>query len=167
MLPYPSGFVHALLILLYLVGTPPSVQDLAQLDPRYVELYDALTTHEKCAKMVHFFTSIVSNMRQQFHFDDPHNLPNVIGEPQHWSLGDGVAGNELFEIFPRRASLALNIALLSFAEGALKSGDDDCFNEAFLGNGDINNSGSMFGVTMAEMVTEMLPLRDRDLVSAL
>jgi hypothetical protein len=49
----------------------------------------------------------------------------------------------------------------------MKSGDDDYFNEAFLGNGSIENSGSGFGVAMAEMVTQMLPFRDGDLVAFL
>lgn len=69
---------------------------------------------------------LVSSVYQRVSVDttNPRNMPDSIGTLDGWSLGDGVTGNGILRLYPRRAALAFNLALARFTKGAMESGND-------------------------------------------
>ena len=103
------------------------------LDPRFWEGYDDWNTHKKCAAMVEYISVLVGNMREYLaqSFLDPSSVWEETNS-SHWEMGGGLeAETEWLHMHPRRGALALNLAILSFAQGGM--GNDFYFNEAFLG----------------------------------
>eukprot|EP00977_Amphora_coffeiformis_P021436 scaffold9322_cov168-Amphora_coffeaeformis.AAC.10 len=129
-------------------------QTLSKFDPRYYPEYDEWETHEKCAVLVDFISTVVTNLRQYLQMDlkhasDPKRTPRAIGTVQgNWSLGDGVRGNALIHLYPRRAVLAFNLAMVCAAAGTMMTGHNYDFEDAVLGLG------------ICETVQDMMPLED-------
>ena len=93
--------------------------------------------------MVAFLGFIVSNMRPHLKFTDaanPTSMPEVIGShpEKHWTCEAGGA-EEILQIYPRRAALAFNLALISYARSAMDHGPDSAYHfiDAFKGVGGI------------------------------
>jgi len=151
----------------------PENQALAALDPRYNDNYEDLSISDKCATMIDFLSTLVSNMRPRLNLavgtmTNPNQMPESIGTIQgNWSLGVGHSGNAVLSMYPGRAAFAFNLALTCFAKSAMKAGDDSHCNQAFLGESGIIPSGSGFGEAMCAYVESMLPLRNKDFVEFL
>ena len=151
----------------------PGNQELAALDPRYDDDYESLSISDKCATMIDFLSTLVSNMRPHLNLAmgtmaNPNHMPESIGTIQgNWSLGVGHSGNAVLSMYPGRAAFAFNLALTCFAQSAMNSGDDSYFNQAFLGESGIDPGGSGFGQAMCSYVESMLPLRNKDFVKFL
>lgn len=56
-------------------------------------------------------------------------MPNVIGSIESWTLGGGEHAEAVIELYPHRAALAFNIALATFAQSSMESGDECNFND--------------------------------------
>eukprot|EP00547_Thalassionema_nitzschioides_P005943 CAMPEP_0194203894 /NCGR_PEP_ID=MMETSP0156-20130528/3546_1 /TAXON_ID=33649 /ORGANISM="Thalassionema nitzschioides, Strain L26-B" /LENGTH=344 /DNA_ID=CAMNT_0038929747 /DNA_START=320 /DNA_END=1354 /DNA_ORIENTATION=- len=145
-------------------------QPLAHLDPRYKQEYDSWSDHEKCAAMLRFVSHVVSNLRPHLQMKwkdaaNPIKTANAIGTIEgSWSFGVGHRGNALIGLYPRRTTLAYNLALVRNALGTLASGDNYNYESAVAKGGDINPGGSSWGVSICETVESMLPLSDDKLV---
>jgi len=147
----------------------PESYCLATLDPRYKDdAYDELSLEAKCARMVHYISTIVSNMRRRLKFDDlanPDNLPTVIGSLNDWEFGDPIS-DLMIQTFPRRGALAFNLTLLRVVAGVIESGDAYNYEDALLGTGDIAPGGSSWGSGIVEHVIEsFFPLLDEKMES--
>jgi hypothetical protein len=145
-------------------GADPSMSPYADVDPRYLKEYDEWSLEMKCSKMIAFLTMLASNFRSHFDFDDlSRRTPDEVGAPGGWSFGLGnEIADEILQDSPRRSTLMLNLAVLSF--GGTPVSDDHYFNDAFLGTGSIDPVGSMFGVTVCEIMYDMGPFRDKELL---
>jgi hypothetical protein len=143
----------------------PSQSPYADVDPRYLEDHDDWPLTMKCSKMIAFLTMLAANFRSHFDFDDlSRRTAEGLGTPTGWSFG---CGNEIVDEIlhdcPRRSTLMLNLAVLSFGQNPVRN--DYYFNDAFLGTGPIENSRSHFGTTVCEIMHGgMGPFRDEELV---
>ncbi len=133
------------------------------------EEYDTMSTACKCKEMVRKIAYMVIHMKchHTFCLDDPSNrLKNKECDPWEWGLGL-VHGNEtrFWHKFHRRGTLALNIAIFTYALDALKRGGDCCVNEVFAGmpGARLGGAGHYYGNTICEHVASMFPFRDKDL----
>lgn len=137
------------------------------LDPRYEQEYDELPVSKKCVALIEYLTFVVQNLRSEFDFSDlanPSKLPQCIGSISNWSLGSyHIVENAWKDAFSRRSTFAFNLALMCLALGELESCPYYC-SKAVLGTGKIENTGSCFGTSIAEMVFDLLPLEDHILV---
>jgi hypothetical protein len=109
-------------------------------DPRYSPIYDDLQVDVKCKVMVQFLEFLKNRMHSWFDFTRLSVETPNIGEPSDWSrsLGTEVQDNTLWDLFPNRATLALNIATLSNAQRKLEeNGSHPHFDDAFRGTGKI------------------------------
>jgi hypothetical protein len=99
---------------------------------------------------------------------NPQKLPECLGSPE-WELGWGYENStDILPRNPNRGSLALVIALLCLVEGGMSSGNEPYTNDAMVGIGPIEDSGTHFGVMVAETVREeLIPLRDQEFVAFL
>jgi hypothetical protein len=145
-------------------GYDPSQSPYADVDPRYLKEYDDWPLEMKCSKMIAFLIMLATNFRSHFDFDDlSRRTPDGVGTPRDWSFG---YGNEIADAIlqdsSRRSTLMLNLAVLAF--GGNPVSDDYYFNDALLGTGPIDNSGSGFGQTVCEIMHGMGPFRDEDLL---
>jgi hypothetical protein len=146
-------------------GQDPSESPYADVDPRYSEAYDDWPLEMKCSKMITFLTMLATNFRSHFDFDDlSRRTAEGVGAPGYWSFGYGnEIVDEILHDCPRRSTLMLNLAVLSFGHNPVR--DDYYFNDAFLGTGPIDNSGSNFGVSVCEIMHGyMAPFRDEEFV---
>lgn len=104
-------------------------------DPRWEDGYDDSSTVEKCKKMTHFLSSMVSNIRDQFHFEDfanPDKTPNGIGPPRRWAVRRDI--NSLRALRnTKRCAFALNIAALVYAQNRIATGSHLFVYESLLG----------------------------------
>ena len=147
----------------------PEDQALAGLDPRYQSDYDEWNCHDKCAAMVQFIGTVVSNLRPHLRMNlddaaDPHKAPMVIGIMQEtWFLEMDGPADALFDLYPRRSVLAFNLALIGDALGALSRGDDGNYEDAVLGHGDTDSEGSNWFHDICDRVVEMMPFDDLSL----
>jgi hypothetical protein len=145
-------------------GGDPSQNPYADIDPRYSEEYDNWPLEMKCSKMITFLTMLATNFRAHFDFDDlSRRTAAGLGSPSGWSFGDGnEIVDEILHECPRRSTLMLNLAALSFGHNPVRY--DYYFNDAFLGTGPIDDSGSNFGQTICGIMHSMGPFRDEELV---
>jgi hypothetical protein len=142
----------------------PSQNPYADVDPRYSEEYDDWPLEMKCSEMITFVTMLATNFRAHFDFDDlSRRTAAGLSVPSRWSFGRGnEVVDEILHDCPRRSTLMLNLAALSFGQNPVR--DDSYFNDALLGTGPIDNSGSNFGQTVCGIMHSMGPFRDEELV---
>ena len=116
--------------------------------------------------MVVFLSIMVGNMRERFCFKDPADPPmSLVGGPDDWEMGDGQPEQQFLEEFPHRATLALTLAVLLFAQSAIQDDNDYYCNDVFLGyQGSYLGGGSGFGQTVVEMLLVMIPFREQDFI---
>lgn len=136
--------------------------------------FDDLPLVQKCAAMTHMLEFMVSNMQgyrtpySHFDLDDPSNRFKNIGcDITDWEMGFDLETAFLHDNH-RRGTLAVTIAIFSFALIAMEQGGDYYFNDIFLGKDNpMLGGGSCYGHVICQMLSEMLPLRDEDLVKRL
>jgi hypothetical protein len=139
----------------------PSQSPYTEVDPRYLEEYDDWPLEMKCSKMIAFLTNLATNFRSHFDFDDLSRItPDAVGAPDGWSFGVGLEiADEFLVDCPRRSTLMLNLAVLSFVHNPVR--DVYYFNDAFLGTGPIVSGGGRgFDWTVCEIMYGMF--RDKD-----
>ncbi|CAB9516432.1 expressed unknown protein [Seminavis robusta] len=141
----------------------PQNQTLDSLDPRNKNDYESWIACKKCCAMTEFLAAVIATMQAHFDFSDPSN-------PKQWrseGLLDGPQSS-IFSMKHNRASLVINLAVLSIFNHAIKCGDtctgSHYFNNDLLGNDPIDGSGSCGSLTPRETLDEMLPLRNQDFV---
>jgi hypothetical protein len=128
-----------------------------------LEEYDDWPLEMKCSKMIAFLTNLATNFRSHFDFDDLSRItPDAVGAPDGWSFGVGLEiADEFLVDCPRRSTLMLNLAVLSFVHNPVR--DVYYFNDAFLGTGPIVSGGGRgFDWTVCEIMYGMF--RDKDFV---
>jgi hypothetical protein len=143
----------------------PSQNPYADVDPRYMEQYDDWPLEMKCSKMITFLTMLATNFRAHFDFDDlSRRTTDGVGAPNGWTFGLGYEIlEEILHECPRRSTLMLNLTVLSYGQNPVR--DDHYFNDAFLGPGPIDNTGSNFGQTVCEIMhCDMATFRDEELI---
>lgn len=119
--------------------------------------------------MVEFISFLVTNMRAYWHesWEDPSIVGwRGISDPNNWRMGYGnEAQTEWLQLKRKRGTLAFNLAILDYVQAGM--GNNFYCDDVYLGkDGAYLGEGSGIGLSVCHIVSGILPLQDKDLLSA-